>query len=46
MQLASNFILTRALIDIVKNLKSDGLAGDLGNKLEDMVFGQLRNADQ
>jgi hypothetical protein len=43
--LASNFILARALIEIVLRLNSDGLSGDLGDKLEEMVFNQLVNFD-
>ncbi|KAJ3161216.1 Cell morphogenesis protein PAG1 [Geranomyces variabilis] len=43
--LVSNFILCRVLIAIVQRLTRDTLPDDLEEKLEDMVFGQLRNAD-
>ncbi|KAJ3319284.1 Cell morphogenesis protein PAG1, partial [Blyttiomyces sp. JEL0837] len=43
--LVSNFILCRALIEIVGRLNKDTLSEELGAKLEDMVFGQLRNTD-
>jgi len=44
-QLASNMILNRALIEIINQLKPDGLSDDLAEKLEEMVFTQIRNAD-
>ncbi|KAJ3109558.1 Cell morphogenesis protein PAG1 [Phlyctochytrium planicorne] len=43
--LVSNFILCRALIEIIKRLSKDTLPNDLGHKLEEMVFAQLRNID-
>lgn len=43
--LLSNFILCRVLIAIIQNLGSKPLNSELGKKLEDMVFGQLRSAD-
>ena len=43
--LGSNFILIRALIEIVSRVPSDGLDKDLGDKLEEMVFSQLKNVD-
>ncbi|KAJ3152742.1 Cell morphogenesis protein PAG1 [Geranomyces michiganensis] len=43
--LVSNFILCRVLIAIVQRLTRETLPDDLEEKLEDMVFGQLRNAD-
>ncbi|KAI8800528.1 cell morphogenesis N-terminal-domain-containing protein [Cladochytrium replicatum] len=41
----SNFVLCRVLIEIVAKLTKDTLPDDLGEKLEEMVFGQLRIAD-
>ncbi|KAI8898227.1 cell morphogenesis N-terminal-domain-containing protein [Globomyces pollinis-pini] len=43
--LISNFILCRTLITILQNLESKSINADLGKKLEDMVFGQLRASD-
>ena len=43
--LMANFILCRVLISIIQNLGSKPLHSELGTKLEDMVFGQLRSAD-
>ncbi|KAI8820541.1 cell morphogenesis N-terminal-domain-containing protein [Fimicolochytrium jonesii] len=43
--LVSNFILCRVLIAIIQRLTRETLPDDLEEKLEDMVFGQLRNAD-
>ncbi|KAI8911076.1 cell morphogenesis N-terminal-domain-containing protein [Gorgonomyces haynaldii] len=43
--LISNFILCRALIEIVQHLGTAKFPHNLGDKLEDMVFGQLKNAD-
>ncbi|KAJ3277512.1 Cell morphogenesis protein PAG1, partial [Borealophlyctis nickersoniae] len=43
--LVANFILCRVLIEIIQRLTRDTMPNDLGEKLEDMVFGQLRNAD-
>ncbi|KAJ3218583.1 Cell morphogenesis protein PAG1 [Dinochytrium kinnereticum] len=43
--LVSNFILCRALIEIIRRLTKDTLPNDLGHKLEEMVFAQLRNID-
>ncbi|CCJ28835.1 unnamed protein product, partial [Pneumocystis jirovecii] len=40
--LISVFILCRALIEIVKQVSVDALGNDLGNKLEEIVFNQLR----
>jgi hypothetical protein len=41
----SNFILCRALEKILENLTKETLPEDLGVKIEDMIFGQLKNAD-
>ena len=43
--LAANYILNRVLIHIVKKLKEDQLPKELGEKLEEMVFNQLKNVD-
>ncbi|KAJ3194719.1 Cell morphogenesis protein PAG1 [Irineochytrium annulatum] len=43
--LVSNFILCRALIEIIRRLTKETLPNDLGIKLEEMVFAQLRNID-
>ncbi|KAJ3080796.1 Cell morphogenesis protein PAG1, partial [Quaeritorhiza haematococci] len=43
--LIANFILCRALIEIIRHLSKNTLPDDLGDKLEDMVFQQLKNAD-
>ena len=43
--LISNFILCRALSDIIGQLDKNSMSAELGTKLEDMVFGQLKNAD-
>lgn len=43
--LASNFILARALIEVVHCLKPEALVGELGDKLEEMIFSQLKNFD-
>ncbi|KAJ3185369.1 Cell morphogenesis protein PAG1 [Gaertneriomyces sp. JEL0708] len=43
--LIANFILCRVLIAIIERLTRETLPDDLEEKLEDMVFGQLRNAD-
>jgi hypothetical protein len=43
--LVSIFILCRALIEVVKQLKPEALADDLGVKLEEMVFNQLKTTD-
>ncbi|KAG5513854.1 hypothetical protein PMAC_000476 [Pneumocystis sp. 'macacae'] len=40
--LISIFILCRALIEIVKQVSADALGDELGNKLEEIVFNQLR----
>ncbi|KAI8847120.1 cell morphogenesis C-terminal-domain-containing protein [Chytridium lagenaria] len=45
-QLVSNFILCRALIEIIRRLTKETLPNDLGHKLEEMVFAQLRNIDR
>lgn len=44
-QLASNFILSRVLMEVLQHLDRFSLPADLGEKLEEMVFGQLKNAD-
>lgn len=41
----ANFILCRVLIAIIQNLGTKPLNSELGKRLEDMVFGQLRSAD-
>ncbi|KAJ3026727.1 Cell morphogenesis protein PAG1, partial [Rhizophlyctis rosea] len=43
--LVANFMLCRVLIEIIQRLTKETMPNDLGEKLEDMVFGQLRNAD-
>ncbi|KAI9091522.1 cell morphogenesis N-terminal-domain-containing protein [Phlyctochytrium arcticum] len=43
--LVANFILCRVLIAIIQRLTRETLPDDLEEKLEDMVIGQLRNAD-
>ncbi|KAJ3416925.1 hypothetical protein HDV05_007983 [Chytridiales sp. JEL 0842] len=43
--LIANFILCRVLIEVVQQQSSDTLPNELGQKLEDMVFGQLQNTD-
>ncbi|KAG5437458.1 hypothetical protein PCANB_000886 [Pneumocystis canis] len=40
--LVSIFILCRGLIEIIKQVSVDALGDDLGNKLEEIVFNQLR----
>ena len=45
MQLASVYILCRALIEIVKSFTFDTLPEDLGENLEEIVFNQLKKAD-
>ncbi|KAJ1916766.1 Cell morphogenesis protein PAG1 [Mycoemilia scoparia] len=42
--LASVYILCRALIAVVKHLDSVHIEGDLGDRLEDIVFSQVQNA--
>lgn len=44
--LLSIFILCRTLIEIIKQLRPDTLTDDVGEKLEEIVFNQLKNADQ
>jgi hypothetical protein len=44
-QLASVFILCRALIEIIKKLTPGSLPDDLGENLEEIVFNQLKKAD-
>lgn len=44
-QLASVYILCRALIEIVKSFTSKTLPDDLGENLEEIVFNQLKKAD-
>lgn len=43
--LISNFILCRALMAILQLLEHDQLGDELGKKLEDMIFAQLRSSD-
>lgn len=43
--LAANYILCRVLIEIMKHLKPEHLSAELADKLEEMVFSQLRAAD-
>ncbi|KAI9341019.1 cell morphogenesis N-terminal-domain-containing protein [Zopfochytrium polystomum] len=43
--LIANFILCRVLIEVASRLTKETLPDELGSKLEDMVFGQLRNTD-
>ncbi|KAH9273162.1 hypothetical protein BASA83_004451 [Batrachochytrium salamandrivorans] len=43
--LLANFVLCRVLTAIISQLGKNTLPNDLGEKLEDMVFGQLKNAD-
>ncbi|KAK9766570.1 Cell morphogenesis protein PAG1 [Basidiobolus ranarum] len=43
--LITKFILCRALIEVIKQLKSGSLPNDLGIKLEEVVFHQLKSAD-
>lgn len=48
-QLLSNFVLCRALISILQHIAeaqaSASVPSDLIDKLEEMVFGQIRGAD-
>jgi hypothetical protein len=41
----ANFILCRILIGIIQNLGENTLNLELGKKLEDTVFAQLRSSD-
>ena len=43
--LLSIFILCRTLIEIIKQLSADSLTDEVGEKLEEIVFNQLKNAD-
>lgn len=43
--LISIYILCRVLIEVVKQLNSDSTGEDLGDKLEEIVFSQLRSTD-
>ncbi|CCG81243.1 putative Cell morphogenesis protein [Taphrina deformans PYCC 5710] len=43
--LVSIFILCRTLIEIVRQINADTLGNDVGDKLEEIVFNQLKNAD-
>ncbi|KAL5035352.1 hypothetical protein BDV3_005299 [Batrachochytrium dendrobatidis] len=43
--LLANFVLCRVLTTIISQLGKNTLPNDLGEKLEDMVFGQLKNSD-
>ncbi|OLL23052.1 Cell morphogenesis protein PAG1 [Neolecta irregularis DAH-3] len=43
--LVSIYILCRALIEVVKQTPSGALGEELGDKLEEIVFNQLKNAD-
>lgn len=43
--LVANFVLCRALTEILENLRPDTLPKDLGLRLEDMIFAQLKSAD-
>eukprot|EP00842_Homolaphlyctis_polyrhiza_P005771 jgi/Hompol1/6195/HPOL_000607-RA len=45
LMLLSNFVLCRVLIAIISQLAKNTLPNDLGNKLEEMIFGQFKNAD-
>ncbi|KAI3639065.1 hypothetical protein MIR68_002595 [Amoeboaphelidium protococcarum] len=42
---AANFVLCRALISILGHIKAQELDGDLGQKLEEMMFQQIRLPD-
>ncbi|KAJ3223455.1 Cell morphogenesis protein PAG1 [Clydaea vesicula] len=43
--LVANCILCKVLLEIVANLNKDTLSVELGDKLEEMLFGQVKNAD-
>lgn len=43
--LVSIFILCRTLIEIVKQINAESLGDEVGEKLEEIVFNQLKNAD-
>lgn len=43
--LVSIYILCRALIEIVKQISGNSLGSDVAEKLEEIVFNQLKNAD-
>ncbi|KTW28436.1 hypothetical protein T552_01699 [Pneumocystis carinii B80] len=43
--LVSIYILCRALIEIIKQVSADTLGDELGNKLEEIVFNQLRSTN-
>lgn len=43
--LTSNILLNRALIEVVKHIKTHQFPEDLSEKLEEMALTQLRNAD-
>lgn len=43
--LVSIYILCRTLIDIVSQISSESLADDVADKLEEIVFNQLKNAE-
>ena len=42
---ASIFILCRTLIEVIKHTTAEALGEELGDRLEDIVYNQLRNAD-
>ncbi|ORY78129.1 cell morphogenesis N-terminal-domain-containing protein [Protomyces lactucae-debilis] len=43
--LVSIFILCRSLIEIVKQINAESLVDEVGEKLEEIVFNQLKNAE-
>ncbi|KAJ1982086.1 Cell morphogenesis protein PAG1 [Dimargaris verticillata] len=44
-ELASVYVLCRALITIFENMQSESVPEPLGKKMEEITFSQLRNAD-
>ncbi|KAJ1971759.1 Cell morphogenesis protein PAG1, partial [Dimargaris xerosporica] len=44
-ELASVYVLCRALITIFENIQSESVPEPLGKKMEEITFSQLRNAD-
>jgi hypothetical protein len=43
--LISNFLLCRALSSVISNVDKTKFPPELGSKIEDMIFDQLKNAD-
>lgn len=44
-QVVSLFIMSRALIEIVRQVQKDSLPDELGSRLEETVFNQLESVD-